>query len=307
MARTTKRWRLLSLFLAVLMVVSALPLATIGAFAADADASSGGKTTDATTTDVRAVLLDCGRKYFSPKSIKKLIDHMAEYKYNQLQLAFGNGGCRFLLDDMSLSFSGVNLTSDAVTNDIIAGNKNFWNSSYSDDKDAEESAKYLTQDEMTDIIAYANDKGIEIVPMLNMPNHATAIANVNDGAYKDSNGKIDVSNETARAYAVALLKKYAEYFKDRGCKTFSFGADESGFTGTSMDNFVDECYEAIKKVGMKARAFNDATGADGVTFDSNIEISFGLRISGTHLTASLRVRWTPPVTISSIRMVDGTM
>ena len=43
--------------------------------------------------DYRIVHLDCGRKYFSVENIKKLIDTAAQYGYNQVQLAFGNGGC----------------------------------------------------------------------------------------------------------------------------------------------------------------------------------------------------------------------
>ena len=267
MARTTRRWRLLSLFLAVLMVVSALPLAAIGAFAAEAGENSEGKAAKAANTDVRAVLLDSGRKYFSVDSVKTLIDHMAEYKYNQLQLVIGNGGCRFLLDDMSLSFSGTTLTSDTVKSGIKAGNTTF---------NGDETC--WSQSDMDTIIAYANEKGIEIVPMLNMPGHATAIAAVNNNAYSD-NGNINVNDATARAYAVALLSKYATYFAGKGCKTFSFGADESGYTGANMTSFVKDCADAITAVNMTPRAFNDATSV--ATFDAGIEISYWHKESGS--------------------------
>lgn len=76
---------------------------------------------------MRIFHLDCGRKYFSVTNIKKLIDTMAQYGYNQLQLAFGNDGFRFLLDNMSLTFqdgNGVNveLESEAVKENIKNGN-----------------------------------------------------------------------------------------------------------------------------------------------------------------------------------------
>lgn len=147
------------------------------------------------TTDskpYRAVMLDCGRKYFTFDQIKTLIDTMAQYGYNQLQLSFGNGGCRFLLDTMDLTYVDSKLTSDYVRKQIIAGNGVF---------NGDES--YLTQSEMTGIISYANSRGIEIVPMLNMPGHSKAIDYAISGQKDDS---LDTTNESVRKFAFALLK-----------------------------------------------------------------------------------------------------
>lgn len=112
-------------------------------------------------SNYRAVMLDCGRKYFTVTQIKALIDMMADYKYNQLQLSFGNGGCRLLLDKMDLTYVDSKLTTEFVQNGIKAGNVQF---------NGDDSC--LTQSEMTGIIGYARGKGIDIVPMLNMPGHA---------------------------------------------------------------------------------------------------------------------------------------
>ena len=54
---------------------------------------------------MRVFHLECGRKYFSEQQIKNLIDEMAQDGYNYLELAVGNDGLRFLLDDMSLKYS----------------------------------------------------------------------------------------------------------------------------------------------------------------------------------------------------------
>ena len=206
----------------------------------------------------RAVMLDCGRKYFSVDNIKKLIDTMAQYGYNQLQLSFGNGGCRFLLDDMSLSFKDVTMVSDTVRTNITNGNYSF----NSDER-------YLSQTDMDAIITYAVKKGIEIVPMLNMPGHATAI--VYNTSYSSS-GNLIINNETSRYYGYALLKKYAEYFAGKGCKYFSFGADESGYTGSNMTKFLTGCANVIVKAGMIPRAFNDAT--NGATMPKTVQITY---------------------------------
>ena len=251
-------------------------LAAEGDVAVQADAFTVDETTALTRSKVgdvnyRAVMLDCGRKYFSVANIEKLIDTIAQYGYNQLQLSFGNGGCRFLLDDMSLSFKGVTMSSDTVKANITNGNYNF-----NGDK------RCLTETDMDAIIAYANNKGIEIVPMLNMPGHATAI--VYDTSYSN-NGNLNVTDETARYYGYALLNKYVQYFKTAGCKYFSFGSDESGYTGTNMTAFLTGCANVIVGAGMTPRAFNDATNV--ATMPTSVQITYWHQESGSKTASAL--------------------
>lgn len=201
----------------------------------------------------RAVMLDCGRKYFSVDNIKKLIDTMAQYGYNQLQLSFGNGGCRFLLNDMKLVFTDasgatVTLDSDDVENGIKAGNWAF---------NGDESV--LTEAEMTEIISYANSKKIAIVPMLNMPGHMNWLkASFSGYASGKELDKLDIEKTTARNFGYALLNKYVQYFKEK-CEFFHFGADESDYTGDNMTKFLTGCANVIVGAGMIPRAFNDST------------------------------------------------
>lgn len=55
----------------------------------------------------RIVHLDCGRKYFSKDWIIALMYEAKAAGYNQVQLAFGNKGLRFLLNDMSVTVDGT--------------------------------------------------------------------------------------------------------------------------------------------------------------------------------------------------------
>lgn len=263
--KKTRRW--LSLLLTVVMVLSLLPAAALPVSAANAD------------TPYRIVHLDCGRKYFSVANIEKLIDTMAQYGYNQLQLAFGNGGCRFLLDDMSLSFTAdgtedgtkVEMPSESVKANITAGNDSF-------NKDT----RYLTQGDMDKIISYADGKGIEIVPMLNMPGHATAIVY---GTDYSSKGNLDINNAAAREYGYALLEKYVTYFKAKDCSFFHFGADESGYTGDNMTTFLSGCAKVITDAGMTPRAFNDAT--DVADMPKNVQITYWHQENGSKTASAL--------------------
>lgn len=223
----------------------------------------------AATNSIRAVMLDCGRKYFTVVEIEALIDAMVKYGYNQLQLSFGNGGCRFLLDEMTLKFKDsdgttVTINSDSVKTNIKNGNVQF---------NGDEST--LSQSEMNMIISYAQEKGISIVPMLNMPGHSTAIMNgysEYQSTKEKTKGNLDVDNLTARNYGYALLSKYVDYFASKGCKYFSFGSDESGFDGNGMTSFVTCCAKIIANAGMRPRAFNDATNV--ATYPTYVQISY---------------------------------
>lgn len=51
---------------------------------------------------IRIFHLDCGRKYFTVQQIKDIIDQLAANHYTHIELAFGNDGFRFLLDENTL-------------------------------------------------------------------------------------------------------------------------------------------------------------------------------------------------------------
>ena len=151
------RKKVLSLILAVVMVVSLLP---ISAFASgDSKASTTAATSDGYEYNI--MFLDCGRKYYSVDNIKKIIDNASAAGFNYIQLAVGNDGLRFLLDDMSLTVNGVTYSTAEVTEAIQNGNTAY-NKTFDNLKteDTNATCKYnpekneLTQNEMDEIITY---------------------------------------------------------------------------------------------------------------------------------------------------------
>ena len=277
---------MLSLILAVVMAVSLLP---ISAFA-----SGDSKASTADNTDYYKILhLDCGRKYFSKDWIIALLNEMKADGYNQLQLAFGNDGLRFLLNDMSFTANGTTYSHKTVVSKVEAGNKLQNNSG---------DARWLTQTEMDEIIAAAKEKGIEIVPLLNLPGHANTILDIADDTYNasGSNNTLNVaSNEEARNFGMAIFKKYVDYFAGKGCKFFNFGADEyandvygpsdSRFSFSQLNStqystfvsFINELAAYIKTkdvngVKMTPRAFNDGLyyNNQNVTIDTDIQCCY---------------------------------
>ena len=237
------------------------------------------------------MFLDCGRKYFSVDNIKQIIDNASAAGFNYIQLAVGNDGLRFLLNDMSLTVGEATYTSEQVSAAIHAGNEAYYNF------DVDE----LTQSEMDAIIAYANIKGMGVIPCVNSPGHMDAILSAatsltgTNCSYSGSARTIDVTNDTAVAFTKALLQKYINYFAAKGCKLFNMGADEYAndkFTGGSMGfgnlqstgkysyyvNYVNAVAAMIKKAGMTPMAFNDgiyfANNTSSGTFDTDIIICY---------------------------------
>lgn len=279
---------MLSLILAVILMIGLLP---ISAFATSASAQVG----DAEDTgyEYNIMFLDCGRKYFSVNSIKQIIDNASAAGFNYIQLAVGNDGLRFLLDDMSLTVNGTTYSSQRVSAAIHAGNEAYYNF------DVDE----LTQSEMDEIIAYAVSKGMGVIPCVNTPGHMDAILSAatsltgTDCSYSGSARTIDVTNATAVAFTQALLKKYVSYFAGKGCEYFNMGADEYAndiFTSGSMGfgnlqstgkysyyvTYVNAVAKMVKDAKMTPMAFND-----GIYFNSNTS-------SGTFDTDILICYWS---------------
>lgn len=236
-------------------------------------------------------MLDCGRKYFSVDSIKQIIDNAAAAGFNNVMLAVGNDGMRFLLDDMSLTVNGTTYSSEEVAAAIHTGNEAYYN--FTTDE--------LTESEMDEIIAYAKTKGLGIIPVINTPGHMDAILDAAEAltgktcSYNGSARTIDVTNSTAVAFTQAFVQKYVDYFASKGCKYFNMGADEYAndmFTGGSMGfgnlqstgkysyyvEYVNAVAALIKNAGMTPMAFNDGIYFNYVTssgtFDTDIVICY---------------------------------
>lgn len=252
-----------------------------------------------TNYELSIVMLDCGRKYFSVDSIKQIIDNASAAGFGYIMLGVGNDGMRFLLDDMSLAVNGTTYSSEKVAAAIKVGNKAYDASqtSYSYAPTTDE----LTQSEMDAVLAYAKEKGMGVIPMLNTPGHmdailaaATSLTGTNC-SYNGSVRTIDVTNNTAVTFTQELLKKYVAYFAGKGCQYFNMGADEyandkydSGSMGFGkLQNtgkysyyveYVNAVAALIKNAGMTPMAFNDgiyfANNTSSGTFDTDIVICY---------------------------------
>lgn len=232
--------------------------------------------------------LDAGRKYFTVDQIEGIIDTLSDNNYTHLELVIGNDALRFILDDMSVTVDETQYAGDKVTAGIKKGN-----SAYYDDPNG----NALTEDEMNAIFDYADQKGISIIPLLNTPGHMDSIIDcmeylgISNPAYQKSTRTIDVTNDTAVAFTLALANKYIEYFAGKGCTIFNMGCDEyandvtNGFSALQSAGkygkfieYVNNMAAQVQNAGMTPMAFNDGiyynNDTNSGTFDTNIVIAY---------------------------------
>ena len=273
---------------------------------ADKPATEAGKERAATVNEKLAkkkiVSIDAGRKYFSPEQLKEIIDKAKHYGYTDLHLLVGNDGLRFMLDDMSITANGKTYASDDVKRAIEKGTNDYYN---------DPNGNHLTESQMTDLINYAKDKGIGLIPTVNSPGHMDAILNAmkelgiqnpNFNYFgKESARTVDLDNEQAVAFTKALIDKYAAYFAKK-TEIFNIGLDEyandatnakgwsvlqadkyypnEGYPVKGYEKFIayaNDLAHIVKSHGLKPMAFNDGiyynSDTSFGTFDKDIIVS----------------------------------
>ena len=264
---------------------------------ADKPATEAGKERAATENEKLAkrkiVSIDAGRKYFSPEQLKEIIDKAKEYGYTDLHLLVGNDGLRFMLDDMSMKVGDKTYSSDDVKRAIEHGTNAYYN---------DPNGNHLTESQMTDLINYAKDKGIGVIPTVNSPGHMDAILNAMkelgienpnfDYFGKKSERTVDLNNKQAVDFTKTLIDKYANYFSNKS-EIFNIGLDEyandatnakgwsvlqadkyypnEGYPEKGYEKFIsyaNDLARIVKSHGLKPMAFND-----GIYYNS--DTSFG--------------------------------
>ncbi len=159
----------------------------------------------------RGFMLDESRHFFGKQTVKELLDWMAFYKLNRFHWHLSDSqGWRIEIKKYPL------LTS-------IGGIGNF--------TDPLASATYYTQEDIREIVAYAKERFITIIPEIDMPGHATA-ANRAYPAFSGGDAPgypaftLDPANEETYAYLTNILKEIRALFPSG---IIHLGGDEVAF------------------------------------------------------------------------------
>ena len=240
----------------------------------------------------KMISIDAGRKYFSPDQLKEIIDKAKHYGYTDLHLLVGNDGMRFMLDDMTIKANGKTYASDDVKRALENGTDAYY-------KDP--NGNHLTESQMTDLINYAKDKGIGLIPTVNSPGHMDAILHAMkelgiqkpnfNYLGKESARTVDLDNKEAVEFTKALIDKYAAYFAGKS-DIFNIGLDEYANDATNAKGwtvlqtqgkyskfitYANDLAHIVKSHGLKPMAFNDGiyynSDTSFGTFDKDIIVS----------------------------------
>ncbi|MGT2844574.1 discoidin domain-containing protein [Streptococcus hongkongensis] len=242
---------------------------------------------------MKVLSLDAGRQYFTPEQLKQVINQAYNSGYSDVHLLVGNDGMRFLLDDMTVRVGDKVYSSDAVKAAIYKGNDTYRKQT---------AGNALTQADMTELLNYAKERGIRIIPAINSPGHMDAILDametlgIESPRYKD-NGKVskttvDLNNGEAVNFTKALLQKYIDFFGGK-VERFNIGLDEyandiygepgwNKLVATGLYpkfiSYTNSLVKMVKDKGMVPIAFNDGIyyngNVSGDQFDKDLVVAY---------------------------------
>lgn len=141
--------------------------------------------------EYRGMHLDVSRTFFPPKVIKRYIDFIALHKMNKFHWHLtDNQGWRLEIKKYP-KLTGVGATRrETIIGHTIDRDKIF---------DGVQHGGFYTQDDVRDIVAYAAERHVDVVPEIDIPGHATAMI----VAYPELSC-VDRKTEVTRSYGIFL-------------------------------------------------------------------------------------------------------
>ena len=201
----------------------------------------------------RGMMLDCSRHFWSVSEIKQFIDIMALHNCNTFHWHLSDDqGWRIEIK----KYPNLTRIGSIRKETVIGRNPGKW--------DGKPYGGFYTQEQVKEIVKYAAERFITIVPEIDMPGHMTAaIASYPwlscSGAPRDvwtqwgiSDGILCVGKETTFEFVRGVLDELMEIFPG---KVIHIGGDECPETNWAK---CPLCQEVIKREGYKT----DASSAD---------------------------------------------
>ena len=173
----------------------------------------------------RGLHFDVSRHFRSIDFLKKQIDAMATYKMNRMHIHLTDAaGWRIQID------SYPRLTQLAAWRPQHTW-KEWWSNGrfYAEEGAAERYGGYYTKDELRDLVGYAAQKHIEIIPEIEMPSHSEEVLaaypelGCSGQPYKDSD--FCVGNEEVFRFLETVLEEVMDIFPS---EFIHIGGDEAG-------------------------------------------------------------------------------
>lgn len=211
----------------------------------------------------RAVLFSINGKYFSVANVKKVIDQMHEVNLNKLMIDFSNDqGFRLSINTDDTHPSEMLIKANGKTYDLT--NALGDHAGVSNIGDPDGSNKWLTRADMTEIVNYASDRDIEIIPSFGFPNHMGAIIDTFSEFKFVTNRCCNFTTNEGRNFMLAILERYVDFFASLGNSFhFNIRGDELGSilndarTRETFNAFINQCFRVIVHHKMIPLIYND--------------------------------------------------
>ena len=199
----------------------------------------------------RGMLLDISRNFYGPEKIKQIIDYLSFFKINHLDFRLTDDeGWRLEipgLDELVEVGSKRAYTKDEFENLIpMYGSGPDTNSTGSG---------YLSRSEYIDILKYANERNITIIPQISVPSHMrSAIVSMNARYQK----YMEMGNQVeAEKYLLIDPDDESEYYSAQGFTDNIMNVcRESSFT--FYEKVIDEIFLMYKEAGIEMSKFGVA-------------------------------------------------
>ena len=216
------------------------------------------KITDSPKFSYRGMLLDISRNFYGPKKIKQILDYLSFFKINHLDFR--------LTDD-----EGWRLEIPGLEELTEVGSKRGYTKDESDnlipiygsgpDSNSSPGSGYLSKSEFKDILKYANERNITIIPQISYPSHIrSAIISMNARYQKFM--ELGDKGE-AEKYLLIDPNDESEYYSAQGFDdNIVCICRESAFN--FYEKVIDEVYLMYKEAGVEMKKFG--VGADEIPY-----------------------------------------
>ena len=246
--------------------------------------------TDEPRFDYRGFMLDVSRHFFTVNEVKRMIDVMAYYKLNAFHWHLTDDqGWRVEIKKYPKLTTVGSIAPNSRFTDMYELTQYWINKPYG--------PYFYTQDEIKDVVAYAKERHIEVIPEVDMPGHFCAAMaaypefsctpNGSHQVWSDggiSNDVLNVANPQAVQFAKDVLAELIDLFPS---EYIHIGGDECPTTAWQnnaecqaeyqrlgltnyrqlQSHFIKQMDEFVKSKGRKLAVWNESITAEGADLD----------------------------------------
>ncbi len=246
--------------------------------------------TDEPRFQYRGFMLDVARHFFTVEEVKRMLDVMSYYKMNRFHWHLSDDqGWRVEIKKYPKLTSVASIAPNSRFTDMYELTQYWINKPYG--------PYYYTQDEIKDVVAYAAERHITIIPEIDMPGHFCAALTAypefsctpNGSHVVQSDGGIfsdvmNVANPNAVQFTKDILEELMELFPG---EYIHIGGDECPTTAWQnnaqcqaaykslgltdyrqlQSHFIQEMAEFVKSKGRKLAIWNEGITASGADLD----------------------------------------